>query len=364
MPSSGTRSIPTPPTPSSSDVSIADRALHTASRIKRRVHAASAPRTPPAPSAPDLLDVLFPSGMAHDDRLLADQLLATAHVDAATIRKIIGHVDLQRSPTPFSVHLTASDIAYLPVGDDELAVDTCDRSVSVPTLESGVWEPQVERIVRRFLGSGDTFVDIGANIGYHTLVASQVVGPEGRVIAFEPNPDNARLIAHTIERNAITNITVLPVALASERGVATFRHAIGSNGGFADAGSSPLLEANSTVVPTMVFDDLAVGHVDVVKIDVEGGEPIVLAGAARLLDVVRPVIIFEFSVEMTERVGGTSARAHLGTFTDRGYELSLIERASGELIPVDSIDELLATWGDRGRIEDLVAIPAGHPPAR
>ena len=68
-----------------------------------------------------------------------------------------------------------------------------------------------------------------------------------------------------------------------------------------------------------------------------------------------PVIVFEFSCEMTERVGGVSPRDHLQMFESYGYELSLIEQPTGSLIPEDDIDRLLDGWGPRGRIEDFVA---------
>ncbi len=67
------------------------------------------------------------------------------------------------------------------------------------------------------------------------------------------------------------------------------------------------------------------------------------------------MIVFEFSCEMTERVGGVSPRDHLQMFASHGYELSLIEKPSGALVRLDDIDRLLADWGSPTRIEDFVA---------
>ena len=189
-----------------------------------------------------------------------------------------------------------------------------------------------------------------------TRPASSAVGVDGQVYAIEPNPDNARLIAHTIERNRLSNVHLVPIALGESTGFAAFRSAIGSNGGFLDHDERDSLDPSVTIVPTMRFDDLHIPRVDVVKIDVEGAEPIVFRGATETIERDHPVIVFEFSCEMTERVSGVAPRDHLKMFESFGYALSMIERPTGTLVPVDNIDRLLDAWGDRTRIEDFIAI--------
>jgi FkbM family methyltransferase len=283
--------------------------------------------------------------------------LHTPELSPSTVRRILGSVDQQRSPTSFSVRLSNDDVAYVAVDGIEVALDRADRSVSVSIINDGFWEPHVERVLRRFLAPGSVFVDIGANVGWHTALASSAVGVDGQVYAIEPNPDNARLIAHTIERNQLSNVHLVPIALGESTGFAAFRSAIGSNGGFLNHDERDSLDPNVTIVPTMRFDDLHIPRVDVVKIDVEGAEPIVFRGATETIGRDHPVIVFEFSCEMTERVAGVAPRDHLKMFESYGYALSLIERPDGELVPVDDIDRLLDAWGDRTRIEDFVALP-------
>ncbi|HEX3088127.1 MAG TPA: FkbM family methyltransferase [Ilumatobacteraceae bacterium] len=334
------------------------RARQAGSLLKRKIHQATAPRSAVA-GADDvdrLTRLLFPEGVAAESESAVRTMLQADAVSASTVRSVLGAIDRQRSPTPFSVRLSPNDVAYVSVGGIEVALDKADRSVSAPIIADGFWEPHVEHVLRQFLTPGSNFVDIGANVGWHTALASSLVGSDGLVYAIEPNPDNARLIAHTIERNKLTNVRLLPVALGESAGFAAFRSAIGSNGGFLDQGESKTIDPNVTIVPTVRFDDLDMPGVDVIKIDVEGAEPIALRGASATIARDHPVIIFEFSCEMTERVGGVAPRDHLKMFESLGYALSLIEKPTGTLVAVDDIDQLLAEWGSPTRIEDFVAV--------
>ena len=339
---------------------VAEAALRTGSRLKRAIHLATAPRAARGrrtqAEVDELTGLLFPHGVTPESADVVRNALEASQLTPSMVRRVLGSVDQQRSPTPFSVRLSNDDVAYVTVDGIEVALDKADRSVSGPIIDDGFWEPHVEHVLRRFLEVGSVFVDIGANVGWHTALASAMVGVDGHVYAIEPNPDNARLIAHTIERNSLSNVHLVPIALGESTGFASFRTAIGSNGGFLDHDERDSLDPNVTIVPTMRFDDLDIPRVDVVKIDVEGAEPLVFRGATATIERDRPVIVFEFSCEMTERVSGVAPRDHLEMFASYGYTLSLIERPTGTLVSVDDVDRLLKEWGDRTRIEDFIAV--------
>ncbi len=344
------------------------RAAHVASRVERTIHRWSAPRTPaaiaPVTSAPNaIVDVLFPSGLADDHSAIAEDLLADG-VDHHRIRLLLGSVDQQRSPSPFYVRADPDDLVEHDVGPYRLLLDRADASVSRPILDHGVWEPHVDATLRRLLRPGDTFVDIGANVGYDTLLGADLVGPSGTVVAIEANSANAALIAATIARNHLDHAQLVPLALSDRVGFAWFRHAIGSNGGFVDAASSQAFPLGATVVPTVTLDALDLGRIHTIKIDIEGAEPLALAGAIRTIEEHRPNIVVEFSVEMTERINGVTAREHLTWIVERGYQLAVIDRTTAERLVVDSVDDLLAGWGDRLRIEDLLATPLARDEGR
>ncbi len=226
----------------------------------------------------DLVALLFPDGVSPESVDVVRGILQSAGLTASSVRQVLGSVDRQRSPSPFSVRLSKADVAYVSVEGIEVALDTADQSVSAAIIADGFWEPHVEHVLRRFLAPGSVFVDIGANVGWHTFLASGIVGADGLVYAIEPNPDNARLIAHTIHRNELSNVQLVPFALGESTGFAAFRSAIGSNGGLLGQDEFDYLDPNVTIVPTMRFDDLSIARVDVIKIDVEGAEPIVLQG--------------------------------------------------------------------------------------
>lgn len=349
---------------------LVEQVLRAGSRVKRSIHRATAPRTPVADAgaaeraeqrADALVQLLFPGGVPAGSLAAVRATLGTEPLSASAVRQVLGHADQHVSPSPFHVRLSPDDVTYVPVGGIEVALDRADGSVSAPIIASGEWEPHVERVLRAHLAPGSVFVDIGANVGWHSALAASVVGDSGSVYAIEPNPDNARLIAHTIERNGLQQVHLLPIALSDEIGFAKFRSAIGSNGGFAGEDGRSIIDPSATIVPTIPLDDLDIPHVDVIKIDVEGAEPMVLRGATATIERDRPVIVFEFSCEMTQRVAGVGPREHFAVFESYGYELSIIDQRGGGLVPVPDVDALLRDWGSPFRIEDFVAVHPSTP---
>lgn len=345
---------------------LVEEVLRAGSRVKRSIHRATAPRTPVPdagrgePFVDALVNLLFPGGLGDDTLRSVRAALSAAPLSAAAVRQVLGHVDQHASPTPFNVRLSPADVVYVPLDGIDVALDRADGSVSAPIIDSGTWEPHVERVLRAHLAPGSVFVDIGANVGWHSALAASIVGDAGAVHAIEPNPDNARLIAHTIERNALRQVHLLPFALSDRIGFAEFRSAIGSNGGFAWSDGHTVIDPSVTIVPTVRFDDLGIPRVDVMKIDVEGAEPMVLRGATETIGRDRPVIVFEFSCDMTQRVAGVAPRDHFAVFQSFGYDLWMIDQRHGELVAVPDVEALLRDWGSPYRIEDFVAV---HPSA-
>jgi len=171
------------------------------------------------------------------------------------------------------------------------------------------FEPEVENVLRAFLRPGDTFVDVGANIGIFSLLAAQIVGPRGRVIAFEPVPITLEKLRANILLNNLQNITVVPVALSDEtrRG---FIHLDGENNSGASSFRKSRNSRECVDVAIDTFDRYAEAHLAtaprLIKIDVEGAEVRVLRGMQQLLaSTDRPPIVLEVSEGSLLKLGSS-----------------------------------------------------------
>lgn len=157
---------------------------------------------------------------------------------------------------------------------------------------TGQYEPQETAIVKALLRQGDTFVDVGANWGYFTLLAAHQVGPDGRVLSLEPDPRLFPALQDNIDRNGLDQVSTLQVAAASACGTMSLA---GFDEGFGNFGLSRLsavagaagAEGCTFRVQARPLDDmldeLKVRHVDLLKMDIEGAEGMALDGLSRSL---------------------------------------------------------------------------------
>lgn len=150
----------------------------------------------------------------------------------------------------------------------------------------GSYERAQTELFRAHVRDGDLVLDLGAHVGYYTLLASVLVGPRGRVFAFEPHPRNARYLRRHVHVNGCRNVEVLECAAYDRSGRVGFRFGVGS-------GTGRVAESGAVEVPAVRLDEFVAerGIVpDVVKIDVEGGERPVLDGAREMLGRDRPLV--------------------------------------------------------------------------
>ena len=318
-----------------------------------------------------IVELLFPEGVDEMTRSAIDAIWEEhgGELTPSLIRSIIGRVDQGLTWSPFTVRFDIDElelveipsVAGRPYPGPRMYLDRADASVSIQIRNDGDYEPYLSAVLDRYLAPGDVFVDVGANIGYHSLRAAQSVGPQGRVIAAEANVENARMLAVSAAVNGFDQIDVVPLALGRSRGMVAFGPAKGSNGGFLDARHDDLARSRASVVPVVALDDLGLERVDVMKIDVEGAEPAVIAGASATIARCRPVIVVEFQIEMTRRIGRVEPEDYLQGLVDLGYDLFVVGRPGGEAIPVATVAGLLADWGDIGRLEDLLLVPRSLP---
>jgi len=303
------------------------------------------------------LTMLYPSREASDLHVPAHALVGDAVVDLHGLRQILSTFDRQFFPSPVTVRFGPDDLVTHRLDNGiTLFLDREDGAVSRPIL-AGDYEAHLVPVFERFCRPGMTVVDVGANLGLYTLLASKLVGPAGRVVAIEPSSENCRLILLSVDANRAENVELLPLALDRGRGWSNLSGHFGSNGGLVSGDASSLTSGWSEIVPTFALDDLVEGPVDFLKIDVEGAEGRVVAGAQRILETSRPVVATELSLEMLPRVSGISGEEYLEGFEALGYRISLLNRSSGRPDPPTTSARLLKEWADPLQIEDLLLLP-------
>ena len=182
-----------------------------------------------------------------------------------------------------------------------MLVDTADvtgRTIAV----TGGWEPHVTAVFSRLLSPGDVCVDVGAHVGYYTLLASRLVGTRGHVYAIEPATTTYAKLRRNLELNEVSNVTALNLAAGAANGRAVLYDGPPGNAGQASMQkpvdtADDLLASGTEVEVLPVVSVVALEHhsrVKLVKIDVEGFEFDVLRGLEPLLDAgVQPAVLME-----------------------------------------------------------------------
>lgn len=205
-----------------------------------------------------------------------------------------------------------------------LHVASWDLVISGVIRDTGQWEPHITALLRRILGEGSLFVDVGANVGYFTVLGAQLVGSTGRVIAFEPAPVNVQLLLGSLVANSFEHVDVWPLAL-SDRPAVLGLHTdpVSTNACVAPAGD----QATTWVVAVpgdSILDRLDHDGPCVLKVDVEGHEYPALIGLDRFLEARRPTLVLEFNPTFIGTAGGDADR-QLAWLFDRFPHVGVVE---------------------------------------
>jgi len=216
------------------------------------------------------------------------------------------------------------------------------------------------------LKPGDVFVDIGAHVGYYTLLAARLVGPTGKVYAFEPEPYNHALLCRNIELNGYRNITVIRKAVSNRAGTSVLFLSGLDNGFHSLRKQSPSqYKRGSMIVETTTLDafldEAGCSRVDLVKMDIEGWELIALEGMRELLSRPRSMqIITEFCpVFYTRLESGPVAFLH--ALMGMGLTLQVIGPDGLHPIQEDRLEELVdELWRTEGYTNLLCTTRGGR----
>jgi FkbM family methyltransferase len=165
--------------------------------------------------------------------------------------------------------------------------------------EHGSYEPAMQKTLEKFLAPGATFLDVGANVGYFTIIGAQLCGPSGRVLAIEPQERLLPMIKENIRINGVAWATVLNVAVTDVPGTVTLHltadMAPGGSGLFRQTKYHlPTQQAIARTL-TQILNEEGIDHVDLMKVDIEGSEYEALLGSP---DIFRERIIQALALEL------------------------------------------------------------------
>lgn len=222
----------------------------------------------------------------------------------------------------------------------------------------GSYEPELREIMRVVLPAGGVAIDVGANVGWHTLLMARLVGPRGRVLAIEANPSIRNELARNIAINRLAHVDVIPYAVAASDTTLNFYapsadHPDSASGHFL---SDADIRSGAIRVPARPLDPIVaerkLERVDLIKIDVEGFEWPTLTGGEQTISSFRPPILFEFDAAYAGR-GGATASTLFEFFRSHDYRVYAVGRDWAELVD-------LSTWPD---CANIFALPSGWRPA-
>jgi FkbM family methyltransferase len=259
-----------------------------------------------------------------------------------------GQAGLERLRYPYGPLYLGDHIALVATRwGAKMVVDTRDNLLAPWLLLDGLWESHATGWMQRVLKPGDTFVDVGANVGYFTLLAASLVGDTGRVAAVEAHPELFGLLRRNLVMNGHQHsVRLWQRAAWSEQTSLLFHRRVNYSAN-SSVGSLPAAalaelgdEEDAVEVQAARLDDLLgdLGRVDVMKIDVEGAEVHALRGMDGILSA-NPglTLMLEWSPGQLIQVGD-SPEALVEILREHGFGLRLMERDLARIEPAELLD--------------------------
>lgn len=216
----------------------------------------------------------------------------------------------------------------------------------------GAYEPYFAEEFRKHLTPGSVVVDIGANLGYYTLIASALAQ---RVIAYEPEKENVDLLRQTIERNKLYNVLVI------EKGIGARDEELTLTLDPDNKGKHTLLSntegEKKTISVTTLDSSIAqehIEHIDLIKMDIEGWEGYALKGMANILRDMCPILFFEFAPRRIEE-SGESPILMLDTLVGYGYKLFVIDESKKALVQIFNVADFSSSFEGKDSYVNVIA---------
>ena len=196
--------------------------------------------------------------------------------------------------------------------------DTSDRDMGA-RMALGLYEPETIAFFRKVVRPGMVCLDVGAQTGFYTCLLAKLVGPEGRVFAYEPNPSSFELLAKNVVENGFSDyVSASNTACSNTRGRIPMTLTSGMFVADTHAADARFIECVS-------LDEEDLPTPDFIKIDVEGHEPAVLEGMSGILRTGRPIILMELNGYWLSNNSTTTGGAVIKFMNDNNYDVSMVE---------------------------------------
>lgn len=238
-------------------------------------------------------------------------------------------------------------IVLINVQGNKMYLDANDRSITPTLLTECKIEKYESELFKDALKEGMVVVDVGAHIGYYSLIAAKLVGKKGLVYAFEPEPSNYKLLCKNIEVNGYTNVVLVKKAVSNKKGKSKFwfnKSVLACSSFSKDnvlvfSRDRFLEKDNFLETETITLDDFFnnVGRdtkVDVIKMDTQGAEGLIIEGAKKILTNNNLKIFTEFWPDGLKNLG-TDPLELLQKLQDYGFQIKLINERKQVLEPIE-----------------------------
>ena len=226
------------------------------------------------------------------------------------------------------------------------------------------YEPMETSIINAFVKRGDTVIDLGANVGYYTLLFARLVGQNGRVVAFEPSPANCEILEKNVRINGYRNVEINQMAVSDKSGKARLQlsvnpgdNRIQSNDLQLDKRRKKTVGSSYVEVETVSLDEYfgkSDGNIDFIKMDVQGAEHSAILGMQRtLVRNIKIKILTEFFPKLLSEFGAKPSD-YLQLLQQNGFLIYRLDEANCKIVPT-SPSSLLRIYSGQLR-EDYINI--------
>ncbi|MBS3100842.1 FkbM family methyltransferase [Candidatus Woesearchaeota archaeon] len=244
-------------------------------------------------------------------------------------------------------HFSPEKDIMVKVGMHKMYASTLDRIFALLLWKFSALEAFETKLLGKIVKKGMVVYDIGANVGYYTLIFAHLVGRKGRVYAFEPEPENYRLLLKNIRASNCRNVIAIKKAVSDKSGKVKFfvSEAYKGDHSMSDLGAgSKLIEVDSITIDNFVRNKAKPGFI---KIDVEGAEFLAVKGMGKLLDSGKGVkMVCEFYPKGLIKCGDSPGE-FLSRLESHGFKIKLINEKKKRIEPIGSPSLIKLCSGSR-----------------